>query len=64
MATAIATKQPKSNDAKSSESFNTSEELYYWLSSWPAISAQLKLVVIGLRRRQVRLRIPQTLSHS
>jgi hypothetical protein len=35
------------------EAFLTSEDLHNWLSTWPTVSAQLKLVVIGLRRRQV-----------
>ena len=48
MAANIATKSPKN-----SETFATSEDLYYWLSTWPTVSAQLKLVVTGLRRRQV-----------
>ena len=48
MASNVATKT-----TKSAESFLTSEDLYYWLTTWPTVSAQLKLVVIGLRRRQV-----------
>lgn len=48
MASNVATKT-----TKSVETFQTSEDLYYWLTTWPTVSAQLKLVVIGLRRRQV-----------
>ena len=45
----VSAKPSKSNN----ESFLTSEDLHNWLSTWPTVSAQLKLVVIGLRRRQV-----------
>ena len=53
MASNFATKA-----TKSAESFLTNEDLYYWLTTWPTVSAQLKLVVIGLRRRQVSRQIP------
>jgi hypothetical protein len=36
-----------------SESMLTSEDLYNWLNAWPTVSSQLKLVVVGLRRRQL-----------
>jgi len=36
-----------------SESLLSSEDLYSWLNAWPNVSSQLKLVVVGLRRRQL-----------
>ena len=34
--------------------FQTSEDLYQWLSSWPTVKSQCKLIVEGLRRRQLQ----------
>lgn len=33
--------------------FKNSEDLYTWLGTWPSILAQLKLIVISLKRRQL-----------
>ena len=35
------------------QNFQTTEDLYYWLSSWPVCKSQLKLIKEGLRRRQL-----------
>ena len=34
--------------------FQSSEDLYQWLSSWPTVKSQCKLIVEGLRRRQLQ----------
>ena len=38
----------------SSFHFQTSEDLYHWLGSWPTVKSQCKLIVEGLRRRQLQ----------
>jgi translation initiation factor 2B subunit (eIF-2B alpha/beta/delta family) len=33
--------------------FLTSDDFYHWLAAWPTVISQLKLIVVGLRRRQL-----------